>query len=371
MAWISEYRRWLSESESLNNAKEVAKVLQPLGWTREAVSALCGNMRHESSINPDMYEYGYDWNADRGFGLVQWTPRSKLSNWCDARGLDFRKGDAQMQRINYEVTQNIQWIPVAPYNKTFNQFIKSKEDVGYLTEMFCWSYERPLQSAGIESMPERKAFAMKVFNMLGDTPNDGVQRAILPIDIINIIQGEYGEYSHYVGSGNEWGMDFVVPGQTRYPLTAPCDAVVIDVDHNYAQVSWATQNPVLCADGQIRSFWFRIVHDDNYSRWKVGDTIKQGEHIGNTGNSGMSSGDHLHLDCFKGTTYDWTAYGDTSKMLHNYDIFFIMESTTIINDYGYNWILTSDVPIPPGEDGGNKNTDDIIHLLLCGALNGW
>ena len=51
MAWISEYQRWLSESESLQNAQLVANHLIPQGWTKESVSALCGNMRHESSIN--------------------------------------------------------------------------------------------------------------------------------------------------------------------------------------------------------------------------------------------------------------------------------------------------------------------------------
>ena len=75
MAWISEYQRWLSESESLQNAQLVANHLIPQGWTKESVSALCGNMRHESSINPDMYEFNYAWGDDRGYGLVQWTPR--------------------------------------------------------------------------------------------------------------------------------------------------------------------------------------------------------------------------------------------------------------------------------------------------------
>ena len=82
MAWISDYQRWLSESESLQNAQLVANHLIPQGWTKESVSALCGNMRHESSINPDMYEFNYAWEDNRGYGLVQWTPRSKYWDWA-------------------------------------------------------------------------------------------------------------------------------------------------------------------------------------------------------------------------------------------------------------------------------------------------
>src|SRR5699024_12758930 len=111
MAWISEYQKWLSESESLNNAQMVADHFN--GWSPESISALCGNMRHESSVNPNMYEFGYDWSADRGFGLVQWTPRSKYWNWALNNGYkesELRNGNAQLDRIDYEMAKGIQWI---------------------------------------------------------------------------------------------------------------------------------------------------------------------------------------------------------------------------------------------------------------------
>src|SRR5690606_24617948 len=83
-------------------------------WSRHSISALIGNMRHESSINPNMYEYGYAESADRGFGLVQWTPRSKFWNWAASKGYseaDRRNGDSQLARIDFEVENNIQYIP--------------------------------------------------------------------------------------------------------------------------------------------------------------------------------------------------------------------------------------------------------------------
>lgn len=179
MSWIIDYQRWLSESESLNNAQQVANHFKGTDWTKESLSAMCGNMRHESSINPDMYEYGYDWSADRGYGLVQWTPRSKYWDWAVSQGLEPRSGDSQLARIDYEVANNIQWIPRSDYeNMTFAQFRQNSGSwsVEYLTEAFTWSYERPNTTAGWDSMPDRKAFALRCFNEIDwtgtGTPTD-------------------------------------------------------------------------------------------------------------------------------------------------------------------------------------------------------
>lgn len=174
--WISEYRRWLSEEESLHNAQIIANYFAGR-WTPQAISAMCGNMRVESSVNPDMYEYGYTWEEDRGYGLVQWTPRSKYWDWAVARGLPPRHGDSQLARIEYEVANNIQWIPIAEYDyMTFEEFTQSTASVTYLTEAFTWCYERPNRQAGEESMGRRKNFAMLCIELLNfdeDVPGPG------------------------------------------------------------------------------------------------------------------------------------------------------------------------------------------------------
>src|SRR5690625_4483802 len=173
MAWVNEYQTWLTESQSLQNAQMVVNFLSGKDWSKEAIAALIGNMRHESSINPNMYEYGYSWGDDRGFGLVQWTPRSKFWTWGSARGYSekqLRSGDSQLARIDYEVENNIQWIPKeSNFNGlTFKEFRTNSRNltVDELTEAFTWGYERPNQRAGEESMPLRKEFANKAFNNL-------------------------------------------------------------------------------------------------------------------------------------------------------------------------------------------------------------
>lgn len=168
MEWYDTYQLWLTEEQSLHNAQIVANHFSGTDWTPESIAALCGNMRVESSINPDMYEYGYGWQEDRGYGLVQWTPRSKYWNWAVQQGLEPRNGNSQLARIDYEVENDIQWIATTEYPLTFSEFRQNTGSwsIEYLTEAFTWNYERPNRQAGEESMPNRIAFANRVINEL-------------------------------------------------------------------------------------------------------------------------------------------------------------------------------------------------------------
>ena len=382
MAWISEYQRWLSESESLKNAQLVANHLIPQGWTKESVSALCGNMRHESSINPDMYEFNYDWSQDRGYGLVQWTPRSKYWNWAESRNLPPRNGDSQLARIDYEVEQNIQWIPTPNYPETYAQFRSSTKSMDYLVPAFTWNYERPNAESGQQSMPERIAFAKRCLNELdfsgsGDGGGtDGRQLAVLPIDYVHVTQGEYGPFSHFRGSGQELAIDFIFP-TNRYPAKAPFDIEVMDRRDNYATVVWKNTRPVMGVNGvKYDQLHIIVIHDWNFKDYKIGDKRKKGEvfyHSGSeTGGGGVSTGDHMHLEVMKGHKYQFPP--PSSNQLHIYDVFDTKHVKTWVDKGGYTWLESDFVD---GEDSGStepdspNKKDDWIDLLVVNAVNGW
>ena len=381
MAWISEYQRWLSESESLQNAQLVANHLIKQGWTKESISALCGNMRHESSINPDMYEYGYNWSEDRGYGLVQWTPRSKYWNWAESRNLPPRNGDSQLDRIDYEVEQNIQWISTPNYPETYAQFRASTKSMDYLVPAFTWNYERPNAESGQQSMPERIAFAKRCLNELdfsgsGGSNSDGRQLAVLPIDYVHVTQGEYGPFSHFRGSGQELAIDFIFP-TNRYPAKAPFDIEVMDRRDNYATVVWKNTKPVMGANGvKYDQLHIIVIHDWNFKDYKIGDKRKKGEvfyHSGSeTGGGGVSTGDHMHLEVMKGHTYQFPP--PSSNQLHIYEVFDTKHVKTWVDKGGYTWLESDFVD---GEDGGSTNPDtpdkkdDWIDLLVVNAVNGW
>ena len=381
MAWISEYQRWLSESESLQNAQLVANHLIKQGWTKESISALCGNMRHESSINPDMYEFNYAWGDDRGYGLVQWTPRSKYWDWAESRNLPPRNGDSQLDRIDYEVEQNIQWISTPNYPETYAQFRSSTKSMDYLVPAFTWNYERPNATAGQESMPDRIAFAKRCLNELdfsgsGGSNSDGRQLAVLPIDYVHVTQGEYGPFSHFRGSGQELAIDFIFP-TNRYPAKAPFDIEVMDRRDNYATVVWKNTKPVMGANGvKYDQLHIIVIHDWNFKDYKIGDKRKKGEvfyHSGSeTGGGGVSTGDHLHLEVMKGHKYQFPP--PSSNQLHIYEVFDTKHVKTWVDKGGYTWLESDFVD---GEDGDTTNPDtpdkkdDWIDLLVVNAVNGW
>lgn len=174
MGWITTTDTWLSESEQMNNAQLVANHFIATGWHPYAISALCGNMSHESSINPDIWEFGYGHSLSRGYGLVQWTPASKYIDWATGAGYEWDNGDSQLARIDYEADQNIQWINDGyykryhtrygtghKYNFSFAQFRANsvKLSVSALTEAFMWNYEGPAFSAGNKSLSLRQSSA--------------------------------------------------------------------------------------------------------------------------------------------------------------------------------------------------------------------
>lgn len=169
--WITSEDVWLTEEQSLNNAQLVANYFKDKGWTKNAISALCGNMRHESSINPNIWEYGYDHSLERGYGLVQWTPATKYINWANGQGLDWTLGNSQLARINYEQQEGIQWIATSKFPISFNDFTKSTADISYLTESFGACYERPYDLS--QSLASRINFANRCISELDWTGSGG------------------------------------------------------------------------------------------------------------------------------------------------------------------------------------------------------
>jgi hypothetical protein len=194
MTWITTEDTWLTEAESLNNAQLVADHFGGTDWSAESIAALCGNCRHESSINPNIWEFGYNHSLTRGYGLVQWTPASKYIDWATGSGLDWALGDSQLARIDYEVEQNIQWIAnghslrygkETKYNFSFADFRANTPGltVEELTEAFMWNYEGPNYQAGFDSLADRQHFARICIDTLSfdgtvqptPPPNDGVE----------------------------------------------------------------------------------------------------------------------------------------------------------------------------------------------------
>ena len=146
------------------NASYIFAVLSSLGWTINSISALLGNMQAESSINPGR------WQSDRvggnssghGYGMVQWTPYTKYTDWCTSNGYsDPSEMDANIARILYEVENNIQWYGISNWSgMSFSEFTKSTNSVTNLAAAFLLCYERPAdQSLSVQQYRGRLATA--------------------------------------------------------------------------------------------------------------------------------------------------------------------------------------------------------------------
>lgn len=175
--WITG-NRYLNQAEMEHNALIIRDYLIGThGWSINAVSAVLGNMQHESSINPGIWEnlspYVYDGRSS-GYGLVQWTPYTKYSEWAGSNWLN--NGDKELDRITYEAQQGIQWF----YNSqvhmnppiSFSEFIHSELDIDTLSDYWLYFYEHPADP--IASREQRRRNTRNWYEFLEGHPYSGI-----------------------------------------------------------------------------------------------------------------------------------------------------------------------------------------------------
>jgi len=163
---------YLGTTEMQTNALYIRNYLGS-SWTINAISALCGNMESESTINPGIWESLNEGNLSGGFGLVQWTPASKYLDWAAARGLTPGAMPSNLKRLGYEVEQNIQWGNDSRGNPppfTFLEFTQSILSPYDLAIYFLRHYERP----AVYDQPNRGTQAETWYNFLMGQPYEPI-----------------------------------------------------------------------------------------------------------------------------------------------------------------------------------------------------
>lgn len=355
---------YLTRAEQQENALYIDAWLLARGWTRNAIAGMLGNMETESTINPGIWQsLAVGW-WDGGFGLVQWTPATKLKTWADANGKDYTNINTQLERIEWELANNEQWIATQLYPMSFAEFKTSTQTPEFLAQAFLRNYERPAN----QNQPNRSTQARYWFNWLednstGEPPVLDIEIAQFPMDMIAITQGENGSYSHM----GTLCIDFVGTS-LEYPYYAPCEVICRAVNDYYGYVIWSTTKPVLCADGVARHFTFSCIHD-NWIWQRVGDVLSKGSYMGATGNNGpTSTGDHWHLQVIEGneflgfTTNAQGASTLVGKELHIYDVFSV-EGVRIIDGNGYDWKIQDGSSWIPPEPPSDKKSFIPLWLL--------
>lgn len=158
------YKSALTTSEMETNARYIVKFFRAKGWTDNCIAGMLGNFQAESTINPARWENNTDYRAqgtqNKGFGLAQWTPWRKYTQWCEDKGhTEWHMYTAchriwtEFENVS-ELTANTdrygggQYYPNTStseyhFGLTRSQFIKSTLSARELAVVFVRNYERP------------------------------------------------------------------------------------------------------------------------------------------------------------------------------------------------------------------------------------
>lgn len=174
----TDVRIYDPEAVQIHNMQKVLRYFLALGWTRNSICGMLGNMMVESTVNPWLFQHSsLDWSdpaailADSGgMGLTQWTPCRKYYQWAIDSNLDPESGNTMCDRIYYEYQNNLQWSLDNYGQHTWEDFVTSTETPEILARVFLWAYERPADP----DLTQRQANARWCFDNLRATINPGL-----------------------------------------------------------------------------------------------------------------------------------------------------------------------------------------------------
>jgi hypothetical protein len=168
---------YLTLPQMTENAQYILDYLIDRGWTRNAICGMLGNMQTESTINPGIWESLNAGNMSGGYGLVQWTPASKYTDWADSNSLTWGAIDSNLLRIIYEVDENIQWIHPT---MSFYEFTQSTDTPYNLAMLFIEHYERPANPNQPIRGTQAEYWNETLEDGPGPNPDDGSHGGPLP-----------------------------------------------------------------------------------------------------------------------------------------------------------------------------------------------
>lgn len=168
MAWIYEIgvAKYFSTSQMQNNATEFYIYFINYGATLEAICGMLGNIQKESTLNPGIKQGS---SISLGWGLIQWSPSTVLTNWCKTYGYNWYDGAAQCDRIKCEgegtKNANGYWLPTSEYPYSWSEFL-ALTDVAEATKAYLYERER----AGIEALDLRLQYANEWYSYFTGSP---------------------------------------------------------------------------------------------------------------------------------------------------------------------------------------------------------
>ena len=148
--------------EIYNQCKKYGINIQP-----RPLSAILGNCSHEGSFHTGMWEGLVVGRYDRGYGLFQWTPATKVIDYLEGKGIPIDSLSGQIERfINFEclVNPSQQWSQArSTLGNTFRSFLEdTTHEINALVEDFMWGYENP--NSATAALTERQNYANEYYS---------------------------------------------------------------------------------------------------------------------------------------------------------------------------------------------------------------
>lgn len=193
--------------------------------------------------------------------------------------------------------------------------------------------------------------------------SDGYEVALFPLEALYIYQDEnigshIGTYNldlhGYRYNGSSWVRTYDCP--IYAPFT--CRLVYQDNSYGAGNMRIFQSTNMVHTPGGLRYICVLFAHAYNPPVSGVGTVCSQGQHIYNTGDYGVSTGDHSHTTAGQGQWVNWSTsmtdrppdnHQDFTNRVHYWDAFYVND-TEILKGNGHPW-LTWTGPTPPTPSG--------------------
>lgn len=200
----------LFTSEEITNAKKIRNYFINKGWTLQAICGMLGNFVIESYLNPTQWEIGMpEWGLETGYGIAQWTPATKLTDWCKSENIPYYDLISQCAYIQYEMTHNKQFFPSYDYNLTATEYMTSTKSAYTLGLVWLSNYERPNNPY----QPIRGELSQQWYKLLSNT----ISSITYTVKLGNTLSEIAEKYNVTVDNLKQWNnisnSNIIYPGQ--------------------------------------------------------------------------------------------------------------------------------------------------------------
>ena len=157
------------------------------------------------------------------------------------------------------------------------------------------------------------------------------------------------------------GIDYATVGKEGVPIASPVSGNVVVSKYSSTAGNYAVIKDDGNTDGKQR--YHRFMHMQNLPNVSVGDKVKSGQIIGYVGNTGSSSGAHLHYDIADDQGY----LGGHSTSVSDINAHYLDPNTYLskyFNKNGYPTTSTADAKTytSSGTSSGNGGPSDENHI---------